>query len=263
MEIVALQSLPLYLRTDIVNGIPRSLCPTCGGGRTHERSLSIRPIGTHDQLVKLACWRSTCDWYAVTPTTEGVKLSNKRRDVSKVYDGPLVDLCGTDLYDMLRATYGLTRHAIYEHGWSTDGQGTLVMPVRAPSGGNRGCVTRTFDSPKRCMTYKNTAQPFLDWWLPGSFITAVVEDGLSACRLAGLGFGAVALLGTNMSTDAAIEIATYAGSEVYLALDNDAFEKSLKLEAKHRHIVRMRPVLLTRDIKNMDSDSDIKELFSV
>ena len=53
------------------------------------------------------------------------------------------------------------------------------------------------------------------------------------------------------------------GTSVYLALDNDAFSKSLYLSLrKVSHILQMQPILLQQDIKNMELDSDIRALFN-
>ncbi len=152
------------------------------------------------------------------------------------------------------------------HGWTEDGTGTtLVMPILDPYGRVRGHVTRTFDTPKRCYTYKATSQPWLDWWFdtdnPAPVV--IVEDALSACRLQGCGFNAVALLGTSMTTEQASEIDIVSTPRsVHLALDRDAFQKAIKLRSRHAHILRLDTVAcLTVDIKNMDSDDDIREMF--
>ena len=159
-------------------------------------------------------------------------------------------------------TYGVSIRAAKDHGWRQH-DNELVMPVRSPYGEVRGHVTRTFDTPKRCYTYKATAQPWLDWWTGNLYkVTVVVEDCISALRLYGLGYNAVALLGTSITTEQAKEIENYSrGADIYLALDRDAFDKALHLTRKHSHILRMRPICLDEDIKNMKNDDDIHKLF--
>ena len=164
---------------------------------------------------------------------------------------------------MLNEKYDLNLKFAALHGWGQTGK-TLVMPVLSPFGNVRGHVTRTFDKPKRCYTYKATAQPWLDHWrATASSATdsvVVVEDCLSACRLAGLGYTSVALLGTSMSVPQAQEIAEY-DKPTYLALDRDAFAKAIKLQARLAHICEFMVVCLDEDIKNVEDDADIHNTF--
>ena len=167
----------------------------------------------------------------------------------------------------LVGVYGCSLRLAAEHGWGVSADAdTLIMPVRGPYGELRGHVTRTFDKPKRCYTYKATAQPWLDHWTMGdmrSETTVIVEDCISALRLNGLGYNAAALLGTSITTEQAKEIqACYGQRPIYLALDRDAFEKALHLTRKHSHILTMKPVCLDEDIKNMEHDDDIHKLFA-
>ena len=256
-----LDSLPEYVRQAIEIRRGRIMCPKCDGGRSREESLSIRPLD--DVLTKLSCWRSTCGWYAYVGTA-GVKLQPRKIKEANVYRDPTMPVQGLTLR-LLRQAYGLVDAVWGHHGWRmAKGRETLVMPVRDAYGRDRGHITRTMDTDKRCYTFKATSQPWLDWWLVNDHApVVVVEDTLSACRLAGCGLNACALLGTSITTAQAREIAEVAATRhVYLALDNDAFVKSLNLTARHSHILRMDPTCLTVDIKNMDSDDDIRELFS-
>ncbi len=259
-EVLLYKSLPESLRDAIASGAQRTLCPKCLGGSFSEQSLSIRP-DAEGVIVKLSCWRSTCDWYAYTVVGEGVTMTTRAVKPATVYredTQPIHDW----LYDAL-CSYGLGFDFYNSHGWKQHNNETLVMPIRCPNGGVRGHVTRTFDTPKRCYTYKATAQPWLDWWTGHlERPTVVVEDTLSACRLYGLGYNAVALLGTSITVEQAKEIAAYSEGEVFLALDRDAHAKSINLARRHSHIVQMLPVCLTEDIKNMDSDLDIHKLFT-
>jgi len=182
-----------------------------------------------------------------------------------VYREPIEPLAYGDIDLRLRKKYGIDMAVCQSHGWgaSEDGK-TLIMPIRCPYGGVRGHVTRTFTAPKRCFTYKATAQPWLDWWAADAENQpiVVVEDTISACRLAGLGYPSVALLGTSISNPQAQEISKIADRRpVYLALDRDAFVKALHLAKRHAHIVQFLPVCLTEDIKNMKDDDDIHKLF--
>jgi hypothetical protein len=182
---------------------------------------------------------------------------------ANVYRDPLEKMSHALQY-MLLDTYCIHPAIADEHGWRENGK-TLVMPVRDAYGRDRGHVTRTFDTPKRCYTFKATSQPWLDWWLVNDHApVVVVEDALSACRLAGCGLNACALLGTSMTIEQAKEINAVADERpVHLALDRDAFLKACKLQQRFSHILpNMCVNCLTVDIKNMDSDDDIREMFS-
>lgn len=261
-EVLLFEALPADLRESIERGAARCLCPMCSGGRTGELSLDVRQ--SEDAVMRLKCYRASCGWYAVTVTDPNATIQRKSVKPPKVYSEDILPVAGV-LKDTLVVDYGLIESIWKAHGWGQNAQGySLVMPVLNAYGGVRGHVTRTFDSPKRCYTWKASAQPWLDWWISvgdeGPIV--LVEDCLSACRLFGLGFSAVALLGTSISIAQAKEIRDIAGGrQVYIALDNDAFVKSLDLVRRHAHIVTMVPVLLQEDVKNMQDDEDIRELF--
>jgi hypothetical protein len=218
-------------------------------------------------VVKLSCWRASCNWYATTITDPNAKIHSRKVKEANYYRDPVYGLAG-DMLDKLVSDYGLSPYEMAKHGWGmSEDRLTLIMSIRDPFRQERGHVTRTFTTPKRCMTYKATAAPFLDWWRhdyagdPRPLV--IVEDTLSAARAYGAGFDAVALLGTNISVDDAKEISVYTRDKrnTYLALDRDAFLKALKLASRHAHIIPMKPVCLDKDIKNMDTDKDIQNLF--
>jgi len=261
MQVTLIKDLPEYLRFVVENPTmgSKTVCPKCDGGRTGELSLSVNE--KEDGIVWLRCWRASCGWRGLTMTDPTATVSNRRMKKVTVYREPIEPLTEAMLDRLLK--YNLRLPVAARHGWGSNGD-TLVMPVRCPYGGVRGHVTRTFATPKRCFTYKATAQPWLDWWRSGAQCkpVIVVEDTISACRLAGLGYDSVALLGTSISNPQAKEIAKVADRRpVYLALDRDAFVKSMHLAKRHAHIVQFLPVCLTEDIKNMKDDDDIHKLF--
>jgi len=261
MKFTQIDTLPPVLQEAIRAGVDRTICPMCSGGRSHESSLSIRE--SEGGFIKLSCWRASCGWF-VSLLPVGASWQSRHIKPARPFERPTCRV-GPALGAMLGVEYGLSLQYIDRHGWKQetepyDGELTLVYEIRSPIGLTLGHVTRTFTDPKRCFTHKVTAQPFLDWWKsPGK--TVIVEDCLSACRLSQLGYQAVALLGTNMSNEDAQQIADFSTQEVYLALDRDAFEKSLKIAQRHRHVLQMKPICLDADIKNMKLDADICALF--
>jgi len=246
------------LRDEITSGSSRCICPKCDGGSGKERSLDVRQEETG--VMRLKCFRSSCEWYGITITDKNAQIQSKSMKQGRVFRDPIVPIVGA-MEQRLVLDYGLIQDGYREHRWGMNERGDqLVMPILDPYGNERGHVTRTFESPKRCYTFKATAQPWLDHWNVGADHTVIVEDCLSACRVAQLGYHAICLLGTSISVPQAQEIARTANGLVTLALDNDAFLKSLSLVQRHSHIVQMRPILLTEDLKNMEEDEDILKL---
>lgn len=262
MKVIPLDKLPDYIRTCLDAGVFRTVCPACQGGKQREESLSIRSAG--EGMLKISCWRASCGFYAVSFVDPAARwqLSNFKEGRPLLHETFPID---ADLEAILVNDYGLRPPVYLQHGWKQLRAGDLVMPVMSPVRLTRGHMTRTFDETKRVSSYKETSQPWIDWWyspMPSKAIV-IVEDQLSACRLAGLDYTAVALLGTNMSTEDAQEIsATAQQRPVYLALDRDAFQKSLTLARRHAHILPMRPVCLDKDIKNIHTDAEINRLFA-
>jgi hypothetical protein len=137
-------------------------------------------------------------------------------------------------------------------------QHALYLPVRGPTGSNRGGTVRRFDAwGKKVDSYKIADEPWQAWYrrkaVPRG--TVIVEDQLSAMRCWQLGWHSVALLGTHLSVDRAEELQRYVTAPVLLALDADAFGDACQLAKQHAWIDRA--VLLERDIKDC-SDTEVE-----
>lgn len=258
-DVIPYASLPHDVRAAIHSGASRILCPKCKGGSSHELSLAVYASALG--MMKLSCWRSTCGWWAQVVTDPSVRVHASKLRVGTAYEDAILPL-SQSMGDALVSDYGICRKTATTHGWGQTPDCRLIMPVRDRYGRELGHVTRTFTSPKRVMTYKATDRPWLDYWLGSMDRLVVVEDQISACRLASVGLSAVALMGTNMSTDQARDMAAARFGRVYLALDRDAFIKSLKLVSRHAHIVPLLPVCLEEDVKNMQLDRQIEALFA-
>lgn len=79
---------------------------------------------------------------------------------------------------------------------------------------------------------------------------AVVEDPFSAIRASDY-LDAVALCGTIVSEGLAIELRRAKVGPIYLALDKDAYAQTIEQCIKYRSLVRMLPVQLPKDLKDM------------
>lgn len=278
LDVLTAEQLPGRICEAIKGGATRLMCPKCGGGQSKEISLSVRPLPGMDgsvPLVQLKCFRSSCDWHANVMFGEGAYFKLVRQQVheAKIYDKPTkpakLGIQGLlRRYELEPENYDGRWH-VYTEG---DGVGTyhLVAEVRGPSGELRGHQTRTFYKPKRCQAYKQSAQPWLDWWLQHELCTGrlfIVEDQISACKIHATGIAsAVSLMGTNMPVDKAREIADeckHRDMRPMLALDPDASGKAFAFQKKYAHIMPdMGVFVFKRDPKDTPMD-ELRRLINV
>lgn len=267
--VIPLSKLPDATREAIaLRGVSRTTCPRCGGGQSREISLSVRPVD--HGLIKLSCWRVSCGWYALVLVdgSSQWEWSARKMPAARVFSDPVYPLAGK-IRDTLAADYGLDVAALDTRGWRMakgDKSPRLVIPIKNRMGQCIGHLTRTFDKPKIVSTYKNTAGPFLDVWSLQGTPLVIVEDCISAARVAQCGLSAVALLGTNMSHGDAKELRwivdMYKHPTVFLALDNDATKKAMQYVSKFAHILPMMHFLpLQHDLKDTPDDDTLRSMF--
>lgn len=245
------QSEAVYLHAAGAAGSSRMVCPWCGGGSTREASLSVLSDGYGK--VSYRCWRAGCGVHGgdqllaaprkpARPFTYGTRVLTTRESSELRHKYKLLSTAGILFSD------DLDRY---------------VFIVRDVAGNRRGVIARAFDgrAPKT-LTFKESAdEPFLHWAKPQGYepgLVIIVEDVLSAMRLAQQGATGVALLGCHMTYDAALEIAqNTAGQQAVLALDRDAFAKSLDLWKRHHALFNppLRVQRLARDVKDDEPDN--------
>lgn len=71
----------------------------------------------------------------------------------------------------------------------------------------------------------------------------------------------VALLSTHLNDERVEQIRANVSSPVYLALDADAFPKTIKYVQQFRSRLSMRPVKLTKDLKDLNPQ-ELEEFFN-
>lgn len=134
----------------------------------------------------------------------------------------------------------------------------LLFPILSPSGKNRGWVEKAGLFPgeqKINRIWKGKHEPMISWANVSHTHIGVrevwlVEDQISALKLAAKGIRAVALLGTNITLEALSEIQKQAES-VVIALDADATAKAFRLARKYGSAFKSCQVkILTKDIKD-------------
>jgi len=211
LRVTNLDALPLPLQSSIAAGEGYANCPKCDGGSRKRQTLGL--TYSDNSVVHLKCFRVTCSYRGLTLTDPNADFSQRKVKQAKPYREPTHAL-DKRAREFLEANYGIRRDWCYQRLRLNEDLDTLVISVRDPYGRTRGHITRTlYEKEKRVYTYKETDRPFLDYWIEdlNSAPVVVVEDVLSACRLSGLGYNAVALLGTGLSREDAKEIAYAAG----------------------------------------------------
>jgi hypothetical protein len=234
-----------------VNHRERVVCPSCGGGTSKERSLSVRRTGMSTGYAK--CYRGTCFLGTVSlqsgdrVTTYEISRTptSTRRDH---YDGTIVPVPPA----LLEVYFG--------EDWRLSEDNRLVIPIRDAYGLRKGDILRQLKpyndyQPKSVSLYEE-GYSGMAWFRSDdtpSTMVCVVEDPLSAARLAYEGVMAVALLGTHITWDRIREISEVIGpGVVHIALDADACAQSVRLARVYRNVVDMRVHRIYNDIKDMD-----------
>lgn len=146
--------------------------------------------------------------------------------------------------------------------WTTDFGGRIAMSVRSPKYMHRGWVLRAITEVEgaKALTYIDEGEQGISWYKTFPHRgTVLVEDIPSAVR-ASRYVNSVALLGTKVGLDRAIEIADHAPRPLYVAFDQDATDQAHRLAQRYALLWQGAQVLpLTKDIKDM-KEKDIEEL---
>ena len=88
----------------------------------------------------------------------------------------------------------------------------------------------------------------------------IVEDIYSALRCSDY-MNAAAILGTHINDVRVLTMREIKPSVTYLALDADAFDRTIKYVKQFRNTLRMIPVKLDKDLKNLNP-SELEEFFN-
>jgi len=148
------------------------------------------------------------------------------------------------------------------------GQGWLALPVYSPRGVVRGYGIRwpwgeapPYGQKKFKLFMHNSDEVNQSWY--GDIAPAsvwLVEDQMSAMRLAAYGERAVALIGTELTQSKVYELQRNFVTRVNIALDADATTTAFKLAQQWGPAFKeCRVTILTADIKDMKL-TDIKDM---
>lgn len=241
------------------------MCPSCEGGRTKESSLSVSREG---DTLKWLCHRASCGFAGCesllfVPRDINISIPKKTRTFFS--SGPLP----TSHYDFLFQMYGIDASATdkaglqitYNFCTETSTPGRIVIPVLTRDlmlrGSNLYAVSPN-EIPKSKIVREREVVGMAWFTNPSSDKTIIVEDCYSAIR-ASKHVNAVALLGTTLSHEGVEELIATNIPKNYLALDNDAFSKTLSYVYEYRNKIKLTAVSLTKDIKNL-SEQELIEL---
>lgn len=252
-----------YKTTIILHASPMELgdtlrvtCPRCEGGSSQEKNtLSITKH--EDGSVVWQCFRNSCPEKGGTNTDGRVSKVDivEPAKPKKKFDGTTKAL--TDFHlARIKKLWGIDDPP---HWYFTpDYGGRIAMSVRGPKYNHRGWVLRDIRGAARvkALTYIEDNEESLSWYKTQdpSAPTVLVEDIPSAVR-ASRYTNAVALLGTAVGMDKALEIADYTRGPVVIALDQDATAKSFEYAQRYKLLWREpRVLLLERDLKDMEEE---------
>lgn len=227
------------------------LCPSCNGGRTAERTLSVSRSG---DVLLWHCHRASCHFsgsstsrYRGRTRTESVEC---RGVVGRNYVRTAVSI-PWHVREYLSTKLYLTDVNVskWQLGWDEE-TSRLVQPVFSPSGEILGCQLRALDG-RKPKAISHTEQGAIAWFIKrGTPGLIIVEDIFSAIRLADH-VSSVALLSTHLNHERVGQIKRAGLSPVWLALDHDAWPKTIQYVKEFRNQIRLLPMKIIKDFKSM------------
>lgn len=258
------------------------ICPFCHGGQSGEQKFSITRT---DSGLVYNCYRSSCsEGRGFIPTVGRLLPGQARQERPKSkwkgpYTGTFEPLEDKDIEYFNRRFHlgiGATNFLGRNSG------NLYVMEVRTMEGYvrgyavRRGCWTVRNDTdpvcprtalktgPKTKVYLSNADDVSLSWHLPQSPTATrrvfVVEDQVSAAKVAQAGYAGVALMGAYLGEEKVKEISHWKPSQVAIALDADATGEAFKAVRRWGlAFPKTKILVLGQDIKDM-SRKAVQEL---
>lgn len=236
-------------------------CPSCEGGRSHERSFSV---GRENGVLWWKCFRASCAFSGASGSRSvmgGTAPVKGAKEQSKIVR---VEALPDEWLEFLENKYAITEETIRLAGWRLcpdyDGRGTrILMPVYGPDGLKRHENFRSYDgSLPKTLINKQSDEETISWyrWAKYNKTLVIVEDQPSAVRIAQeLYVDSLALLGVLLNPARLNEIKQQNYERIYLALDNDATAHAVKLGWQLRaRLPQLRIKALDKDVKDMSPE---------
>lgn len=236
----------------------RFVCPECGGGTHHEQSLVIHKEGL---TAHCRCWRSSCSMGYKRVTSDGFIAvpSTTSRPIRKTrWDGDSVPWDASMEFNLNFYDTALPIRVTPD--------GRAIIPILDREGMRRGDIVRQpkpySDRYPKSLSLYDEGYDGMAWFYPADSYAeqplCLVEDPISAMRLAAHGVIGVALLGTLVTADRATALRLWSrdndGLPVHLALDADAYLFAIKQLKRLYNQLDIRVHSIFHDIKDMDSE---------
>ena len=220
----------------------RVVCPSCGGGRSKERSCLVYD---RSGVQFYRCFRASCEH------PRGLYSGVADLTVQRVVRWPDVGLLPSNRMRWLADKFHLTNDDLsrLRPMW-IEKDSRFWYPITDERGAANGGVARSYWTTPKSLT-------FTDNWGMGAWYSNItsssvwlVEDQVSACKMA-QHHTTVALLGVGLSSQLARHLATL-NKQVVVALDGDALSVAVKLSEKLQGAgCNTSVVFLEKDIKNL------------
>jgi len=207
----------------------RVVCVFCGGGTTHEKSMSLTRT---DDAIVYHCFRDKCKRRGVVTSKGGFASSTvSKADIKSInnpYTGPTFVLSDNTKKFLCNKFY-LDEDDL--RGWRETDQQDVLMPLRDRYGSRYGYIDRRYIGlngservPKSINRYENRDVPNLHFpQAVNNNVTTIVlvEDVVSAHRFSKY-IPSAAMLGTNLDKRAAVHLRQIGIQNVLFFLDADA-----------------------------------------
>lgn len=204
-----------------------------------EKTLSLR---VSDQGVHWRCFRASCG-YGGGPRGAAWLFADKPRREPRYFTRPMRSLTPQQ-EALIEDKFGICPDIL--EGYTVEND-RFVLGVYGPIGySKRGVIAYSLsgESPKSITYNEKPAQPFIHYAIDPALCGAawpdivIVEDWFSAEKVAATGNAVgVAIMGTHLAQADVSEIATLAtakGARVWLALDRDAYGKTIAYLNQYR-----------------------------
>lgn len=232
----------------------REICPKCGGGQSREKSLGIGV--SEEGYLWWKCHRASCG-FAGRRLAWGVVGSHPPKKTSVAPFTGLLEHLSETQRALFEETYGF----LVPDNWRFAPEySKLYIPTLGPKFEHRGCILRNLPGGERhpkTLTFKEVGHDtvWMGWYNSRNNLHAhvVVEDSISAAKLASIGLPSIALLGTHMGLDKVREILTKTDT-ICLALDKDAIAKAMNYAILYKELLDIRVWSLDKDLKYVDKD---------
>lgn len=250
-----------------IGEIQRLICPYCGGGSSGE--VSLRMVRAGQDVTFWRCYRDKCGEHGTVQGGAATKVQRPIQGSSRTVH-PLTaptELLPPRVVKVIEHRYKILPTTISRNHWKWIPARTgLVMPVRNWWGFTIGDqvkalegVGRPISGPKTVSYPSDSNALWLHFpvgmqWRGGA--VWLVEDVISATRIAQAGADAVALMGTYLSQEGAQHLHRLGKRRIFVALDPDTWSKpcptAVTLASKIALFFDLvRPVHITKDPKDM------------